>query len=314
MNKCLILTFLTKIYCIRMLICIACQQPADDQLYTEYDSNKYYYCREHFVNETHLITNNPKMIYVSDLHLEFYKKMKKLLNYIKFSEWPKADILILAGDIVNIKSANRSLREKFTKLLQLFKEKYKFVIYIAGNHEYYGCKKALISINEADKLLKEICQMFGVIYLQKSKFVLQLPNRQINFFGCTMWTLISENSFAKMNDHLATDSFKDIVKIHIDHEKWLRKELQYNKNDCVVITHHLPSQQLVHPKFQYSSINDGFCSNLNHLLNNKIIVWIYGHSHESVRCKINNIYCANNPAGYPGEDKITDFLIEVLEI
>jgi len=36
--------------------------------------------------------------------------------------------------------------------------------------------------------------------------------------------------------------------------------------------------------------------------------------HKSVRCKINNSYHANNPAGYPNENKVTDFDIEVLEI
>src|SRR5439155_7258727 len=123
---------------------------------------KYYYCHEHFSDETHLTTDKPKIIYVSDLHLEFYKKLKQLLNYINFNDWPDADILILAGDIMNIKSDDRSLKKRFTKLIKLFKEKYKNVIYVAGNHEYYGCKKAIISINDADKLLKEMCQQLGV--------------------------------------------------------------------------------------------------------------------------------------------------------
>ena len=297
----------------KMFICIACQQPADDQLYTEHGDEKYYYCHEHFCDETHLTVNKPKMIYISDLHLEFYKKLNHLLNYVKFDEWSNADILILAGDIMNIVSEDRSLKNRFTKLIKLFKQKYKFVMCVTGNHEYYGCKKANITINDADKLLKETCQSLGVIFLQKSKFVLQLPDRQINFFGCTLWTLMSEKTFTMMNDHKATDN-KEIIKLHVDHEKWLRQELNKNKNDNVVITHHLPSHQLIHPKFLCSTINDGFCSNLDHMFNYKINFWIYGHSHESVRNKINNTYCANNPGGYPGEDKITDFFVEVLEI
>ena len=104
-----------------MFTCIACQRLADDQLYTEYDENKYYYCHEHFSDETHLTTDKPKIIYVSDLHLEFYKKLKQLLNYINFNDWPDADILILAGDIMNIKSDDRSLKKRFTKLIKLFK-------------------------------------------------------------------------------------------------------------------------------------------------------------------------------------------------
>ena len=303
----------------KMFICIACQQPADNELYIEHGDDKYYYCHEHFCDETHLTTNKPKMIYVSDLHLEFYKKLKHLLNYIKFDEWPQnVNILVLAGDIMNIRSEDKSLKERFKKLIKLFKEKYKYVMYVPGNHEYYGCKKATISINDADQLLKETCQQLGVIFLQKSKFALLLPGRQINFFGCTLWTLMSEKTFSMMNDHKATDSNKDIIKLHIDHEKWLRNELSENTkdstHDTVVITHHLPSHQLVHPKFLYSSINDGFCSNMDHVFNYKINFWIYGHSHESVRRSIKNTYCANNPGGYPGEDKITDFDIEVLEI
>jgi predicted phosphodiesterase len=297
-----------------MITCVACLKPADDQLYTECCNNKYYYCPEHFSNEFHLITDKAKIIYVSDLHLEFYNKLKTLLNYMKFNEWPDADVLILAGDVFNLKSKNKWLKEKFKKLINLFKEKYKYVIYVAGNHEYYGCKEANISIDEADTLLKEICQTLGIIHLQKSTFTLQLPNRQIKFFGCTLWTLVSEKTFAKMNDHLATRNNNTIVNLHVEHEKWLRKELINNKDHCVVITHHVPSYKLTHSRFMNSTMNDGFSANLDHLLHYKINAWIYGHSHETVRLKINNTYCANNPAGYPDEDKVTDFGIEVLEI
>lgn len=299
-----------------MFICIVCQQQADAQLYVEHGNDRYYYCDEHFCDETHLSTNKPKMIYVSDLHLEFYKKLKHLLNYVKFNEWKDADILILAGDIVNIRSENPSLKKRFIKLIKLFKAKYKYVMYVAGNHEYYGYKNenTLDTVADADRILKETCQANGVIFLQKSKFTLQLPDRQINFFGCTLWSLVTKKTFSMMNDHKAVDNYDDINILHIDHERWLRNELSKNTHDSVVITHHIPSYGLIHPKFSYSMINDGFCSNMDHIFDHKINFWIYGHSHETTKCTIKNTYCASNPGGYPGEDKITDFCIEVIEI
>jgi hypothetical protein len=152
--------------------------------------------------------------------------------------------------------------------------------------------------------------------LQKSKFVLQLPNRQINFLGCTLWSLMTKQTFSMMNDNKAVDNCNDIVKLHYDHEQWLRKELsdETNTNDTVVITHHIPSHDLIHSKFRYSRINDGFCSDMNHMFDYKINFWIFGHSHESVKCMMKSTYCASNPGGYPGEDKMTDFCIEVLQI
>lgn len=303
-----------------MLTCIACTSMADDQLFQgpddEPDDNKHYYCHQHFSDQVHLMTNKPRVIYVSDLHLEFYKKLKDLLNYLKFNEWPSADILILAGDIINIVTDNELLKKRFEKMIRLFKAKYKYVIYVPGNHEYYGCKKAKISINDADTMFRQICQTNGIIGLQKSKFTFQLPNRSIDFLGCTLWSLVSEKTFATMNDKSAVNDNKEIIKIHINHEKWLRNSLSENENnlDCVVITHHLPSKELNHPRYCFSSINDGFSSNLDHMFDYKINTWIYGHTHESVRIKIKDTYCANNPGGYPGEDKITEFCMEVLEI
>src|SRR5690606_29604563 len=68
--------------------------------------------------------------YCSDLHLEFPD------NHFYMEDHPiqpKADILIMAGDILPL-----SRLSKFDRFLDDISEKFQQVFWIPGNHEYYG--------------------------------------------------------------------------------------------------------------------------------------------------------------------------------
>ena len=96
---------------------------------------------------------------VSDLHLEF--------GALKLSA-RDADVLIAAGDI--------DVGEAGLKWLQQF---HCPVIYVAGNHEYWG--EDLISFT------RQLTQSAGggnVHYLENSKVVID----GVRFLGCTLWT------------------------------------------------------------------------------------------------------------------------------
>lgn len=67
----------------------------------------------------------------------------------------------------------------------------------------------------------------------------------------------------------------------------------------IVMTHHVPSFRLVHPKHAGSSVNGAFTVELEeYIQNSDIAYWIYGHSHTNIDAQIGNTWCISNQLGY----------------
>ena len=67
----------------------------------------------------------------------------------------------------------------------------------------------------------------------------------------------------------------------------------------VVVTHHVPSYQLVAPEFQGSRINGAFTVELaDYIADSGIDYWIYGHSHRNIDKTIGATRCLCNQFGY----------------
>ena len=67
----------------------------------------------------------------------------------------------------------------------------------------------------------------------------------------------------------------------------------------VVVTHHVPSYQLVAPEFQSSRINGAFTVELaDYIADSGINYWIYGHSHRNIDKIIGTTHCLCNQFGY----------------
>jgi len=68
------------------------------------------------------------------------------------------------------------------------------------------------------------------------------------------------------------------------------------------MTHHLPSYQLIDPKYKiFKEINCYFATNLDYLFGPHIKYWLYGHTHQPNQTIINNIKLLVNPLGYKHE-------------
>ena len=166
---------------------------------------------------------------ISDVHLEFGS-----------FEFPneECDVLIAAGDIgVGLEGL------EWLQTLDIP------VIYVAGNHEYWGYE-----INELQDKLAGMSKGSNVRYLEKKSVVID----GVRFIGCTLWTDFNECDDKEMMDDLQNImndfryiSFdnslitpKELIKINYDCVKWLDRELaKKHDGSTIVVTHHAPTKK-----------------------------------------------------------------------
>lgn len=253
---------------------------------------------------------------MSDLHLEFYKRPIKLLNQIKFTEDDINSYLILAGDIgIPIKRVknrkysldDRKINQNYVEFLSLIRKKFKGVIMITGNHEYYKCLESGLSMSDIDEIIKEICLDLDIIFLQKEFVLIE----DIKIYGCTLFSDISREDSLVMNDYnFITNNYQETKKIFKEHFNWLKTIRKDNPEEKIIlITHHLITENLIHEKNKNSEGNTAYYTEIIDELDQSIDYVFSGHSHEYAEYFQNNIKCYLNPMGYPQEKRETQFKV-----
>lgn len=222
-----------------------------------------------------------KVQIVSDLHLDYHRDGgRTLVDEIHNVE---SDILVIAGDVSDSKYSKRAF--------ELLLDTDKIVLFVAGNHEYFDS-----SFDQVDSYFEDLQQKErNFIYLNNKVFCY----KDIVFAGTTLWyTELEDNHLYErsMRDFSSISGFKKYV--------YKKNELAVNfiKNAGQVnfmITHHLPSQKCIDPKFSSSNLNRFFvCPILDdESFSAKPKSWVYGHTHASRTFMHNdiNLYC--NPFG-----------------
>ena len=67
----------------------------------------------------------------------------------------------------------------------------------------------------------------------------------------------------------------------------------------IVVTHHLPTLEVVAPHHKGSVLNSAFVTELGELITDSHIdTWIYGHSHTNIDAEINGTKVVSNQMGY----------------
>jgi predicted phosphohydrolase len=223
---------------------------------------------------------------VSDVHLEFYKRTPQFPVL--------GDVLVLAGDIGYAHS------ELLGTFLRECKQKYQSVYYVAGNHEFY---------NSSHSYGLSALRGYGgdnLTFLENESA--ELGNLRI--LGCTLWANVTPDK-----SHRVSDSFSDYRKIlhkgrplsvddtnefHRESLHFLEKELSDASKKTIVVTHHLPSHELISPKYRGED-NTGFASHCDYLFRNPVVLWVCGHSHAQLSTRINGIDAVLVSWGYPRE-------------
>jgi predicted phosphodiesterase len=232
----------------------------------------------------------------SDIHLEFYKKIQN------FPVFPvTAEYLILAGDI------GYPEQQIYKDFLAMVSERYKKIIIIAGNHEYYqGWKNKYkgeknVNMDVIDETIHiETAKYPNIIYLNNEVTWIE----GIKIIGSIGWYFSKELAEFGINDYLniwLKDKYLrwgDVLRMHLDCVKFIENEV---KEPCIVITHHLPSKKMIQDKFQGHPMNFAYYSDLDFLIKSPVKAWISGHSHGFIEKTINEIPCVVNAIGYKGE-------------
>lgn len=228
---------------------------------------------------------------LSDLHLEL-------------SPWvpPKvsADVTVLAGDI-----------HSHTHTLDWIEQYIQGpVIYVPGNHEFYGA--------ELHGIRAELKRRAGGRVRVLDNDGIEIEG--VRFIGSTLWTDYKlydtgpEMAFAMREaklhllDHQCircaphvSFSPSQALGLHRESVAWLAGELAKSfDGKTVVVTHHLPSMQSVAERFKTSPLSAAFASNLDHWVE-RADLWIHGHTHDNFDYRLGKCRVVCNPRGYVRE-------------
>ncbi|SIS90093.1 metallophosphoesterase [Neptunomonas antarctica] len=219
-----------------------------------------------------------------------------------------ADVIILAGDIARPKEA-----------ITWAKQFLKPVIYVPGNHEFYG-NSIVATVHE----LKRLCATDNIYVLHNDAVVIE----GVRFLGATLWT--DFKLFGEVGEqrdfaiNMASATLRDFSRIYLDdsldtlftpedamsqfqrHASWLNAQLDEPfAGQTVVITHHSPSINSIHPRFASSPLNPCFVSDAEWLVDGqRSDLWIHGHTHDSFDYYVNGTRVVCNPRGYSTADII----------
>ena len=230
---------------------------------------------------------------ISDVHLEFG-------NF----ELPdkNCDLLIAAGDI--------GVGVEGLEWLQTLNVP---VVYVAGNHEYWGYE-----INNLSEKLQELSKGSNVHYLEKNSVIID----DVRFVGCTLWTNFNEtenhnvmeelqcimNDFRYIFFETGTVTPEQLIKINQDSKEWLVQELaKTHEGATVVVTHHAPcvNSWAADPD---DYLKFAYCNELDSVLKeNQIDLWVHGHIHHSNDYNRHGVRVVSNPRGYAGYQIVKNF-------
>lgn len=241
----------------------------------------------------------------SDLHLEF-------------GDWEPpaadADVVVLAGDTHKDIRGLPWIEQHFPG---------KPVLYLAGNHEFYG--------SQIDSVLEHLAEVPrpGFHFLENRSVELG----DVVFLGCTLWTDFNlfgdpsragQHAAAGMNDYRLiryTPEYRklkgrDTAGFHARSRRWLEEELtKHRGRKIVIVTHHAPSPQSLDPRFAQDLLGAAYASNLEAMVQSSgASLWVHGHTHRSVDYQIGTTRILANQRGYPDQDHTgfrPDLVVEV---
>jgi predicted phosphodiesterase len=224
----------------------------------------------------------------SDLHLEFQ-------GY----EPPAADsdVVVLAGDVHTKGRALDWIRKHFSGP----------VIYVLGNHDYWG-----ENLTKLPAKLRERVTGESIHVLEGNSVVID----GVRFYGASFWTdfeLYGKREHAmyeaqtRMYDYkkirhspdykrfTPQTAFRKHFEVRLAMKKWLGEPFD---GKTVVVSHHAPSVRSLEISGEGGALDASYASNLEEYMGPGLDLWIHGHVHDSMDYTINGTRVVCNPRGY----------------
>ena len=230
---------------------------------------------------------------VSDVHSEWHDD--KGIRWA--TELPLVGrVLVLAGDI--------SIYSNMTKVLSILCSRAQNqgvdVIYVCGNHEYYGTSRGKIH----NKLMK-LQNRFACFHWLNNE-VIEIEGQR--FLGTTLWWQCAEKN--RMMSHQFRYHWLDARSI-TGYSNWILEAAQKardflwtnTRQGDVIVTHHAPSASLWGRARRHGEIwKDGnyfwYASMDDLILEKEPGLWLYGHTHSPVDTVIGETRVVHCPHGY----------------
>lgn len=257
-------------------------------------------------NETHTFIEQMHMQIISDIHLEYRN------GYYPFIP-KKADNIALLGDI------GKPFSKVYQRLIVDLSKRFKNVIVVAGNHEFFSPKRRKLTVGEIRAQMEDIASLYkNVHYLENKSIILD----GVRFLGCTLWTSIPCDMWKhvrkKMNDYRMCyiqkyDDTNIGVPLSPEHTtfwhdqsvSWLKEQLDipgYVDTPTVILTHHCPYKiGTGNPEFEGTPTQCCYATDLSSLFRKPLLTWAYGHTHYRSDQVVNGVRLISNPLGYPNE-------------
>lgn len=243
-----------------------------------------------------------KLHTLNDLHIEFEDFDPPATD---------ADVVILAGDIGVGLEGLRWAEARFTD---------RPVIYVPGNHEFYRHDLTLI-----EELKAQAPEHIHVLNND------QVVIRGVRFLGCILWTDFAlfgegERFYAMKTAQKWMTDFsiirndgrkftpRDAARLHMASRDWLASRLSEPfDGKTVVVTHHAPSSQSVHPRYARDLLTPAFASSLEMLMDGDgPALWVHGHMHDSYDYEIYGTQVICNPRGYAPDALNPNFSLSLI--
>lgn len=214
---------------------------------------------------------------------------------------PDHNVFVIAGDVSN------SPENALVQLYRLAQFTHAPILFVPGNHDYFG--------DTFDTF--DIVDIPGIHVLTPGK---QVVIGGVRFVGSTMWTdwLLNDHEFMAQRWAARTMpeysrvtradgdliSPKDVSAEHQRHRAAIDEALAVpHDGPTVVVTHHAPSLQSIHPGERTDVASAAFASDLEDIMRrHRPQLWVHGHIHWAVDYRVGDTRVVCNPRGYHSPD------------
>jgi len=226
---------------------------------------------------------------ISDTHLNMWKYKSDQIVPIYSLQTPN---LILAGDIGDPDEQTLHLA------IDLARQRYKRVIYVPGNHEFYGrepgSKKNPAAVISWFQRLDDQWSNFHFFYRRNEVF------DGVRVLGATCWS--TAPSMTTWANTISEEGRKDI--------QFLEQGLSMSKEPVLIVSHYPSTLRVVKDNFKGKITQFNYGQDLERMYRNPLHTWAFGHIHEKHDFTLpyssslygnGKVRLLCNPYGYPNE-------------